>query len=91
LTLQQNHSHCGSRFFAHIDVEEIFLKNSEVYVISLISDEYGLYFISKSGVQGFKVSRQGFAVRGALRFRFEAKKDRTILASNLRPLSSKQP
>jgi hypothetical protein len=43
---------------------------------------------------GFKVrgSRQGFEVRGALRFRFEAKKkDRTILASNLIPLSSKQP
>jgi hypothetical protein len=64
LTLQRNHSHCGSRFFAHIDVEEIFLKNSEVYVISLISDGYGLYFRDKSRVQGFKGSRvQGFKAR----------------------------
>jgi len=32
-------------FFIHHNFGEIFLKNSEVYEISLISDEYGLYFI----------------------------------------------
>jgi len=32
-------------FFIHHNFGEIFLKYSEVYEISLISDEYGLYFI----------------------------------------------
>jgi len=41
---------CPSRpgFFAHHDIGRIFLKNSEVYEISLISDEYDLYFRDKS-------------------------------------------
>jgi len=32
-------------FFIHHNFGEIFSKNIEVYEISLISDEYGLYFI----------------------------------------------
>jgi hypothetical protein len=32
-------------FFIRHNFEEIISKNSEVYEISLISDEYGLYFI----------------------------------------------
>jgi len=45
-------------------------------------------WVPRFRVQGFKGSRQGFEVRGALRFRFEAKKDRTILASSLIPHTS---
>ena len=45
LVIQRKHHPSGSGFFTHNNFGEIFLKNSEVYEISLISDEYGLYFI----------------------------------------------
>jgi hypothetical protein len=35
-------------FYFAIEIGEICLKNSEVYEIPLISDEYGLYFMDKS-------------------------------------------
>jgi len=47
----------GSKFFAYDNAEEISLKNSEVFVISLISDAYGLSFRDKLGVQGLEIQR----------------------------------
>jgi len=45
LVIQRKHHSSGSGLFTHNNVEEIISKNLEVYEISLISDEYGLYFI----------------------------------------------
>jgi hypothetical protein len=42
-------------FFIHHNFGEIFSKNSEVYEVSLISDEYGLYLLTLNwGIQEFR-------------------------------------
>jgi hypothetical protein len=42
-------------FFIYHNFGEIILKNSEVYEISLISDEYGLYLLTPNWeIQGFR-------------------------------------
>ena len=42
-------------FFIHHNFGEIFSKNLEVYEISLISDEYGLYLLTLNwGIQEFR-------------------------------------
>ena len=55
LVIQRKHHSSGSGFFTHNNVGEIFSKNLEVYEISLISDEYGLYLLTLNwGIQEFR-------------------------------------
>jgi hypothetical protein len=61
-----------------------------IHTIGVLGSEvWGFALRATTPQAGFNAS--GIEVRGALRFRFEAKKNRTIFASNLKPLSSKQP